>query len=173
MPQAESALFLDFSQRKLRQLSERISACLDRLEEEDVWVRGGDHENAIGNLVLHLCGNVGQWIGFAIGGRPDTRRRDAEFAEREGPSKTELKSLLENATAEALAVLERLPPERLGEAIAPQGYQVTILEGIYHVIEHFAQHTGQILYATKMLTGRELGFYRHLDRPAPHGETTP
>jgi len=54
-----------------------------------------------------------------------------------------------------------------------QGYSVTLLEAIYHVVEHFAQHTGQIVFATKQVTGEDLGFYKHLSRPGPHTEKTP
>ncbi|MEK7994330.1 MAG: hypothetical protein AAB403_11055, partial [Planctomycetota bacterium] len=43
-------LFLDFSVRKLTQLSERIGDCLGRLTGEQVWARGGESENAVGNL---------------------------------------------------------------------------------------------------------------------------
>ena len=39
--------------------------------------------------------------------------------------------------------------------------------------EHFAQHTGQILFASKQLTSQDLGFYRHLSGPEPHSEKTP
>ena len=77
-------LFLDYSARKLRQYAGRIEDCLGRLNEEQIWARGAESENAVGNLVLHLAGNVRQWIVAAVGGRPDIRQRDAEFAARGG-----------------------------------------------------------------------------------------
>jgi uncharacterized protein DUF1572 len=77
-------LFLDYSVRKLRQLTGRIEDCLGRLTEEQIWARGAESENAVGNLVLHLSGNVRQWIVAAVGGRPDIRERDAEFGARGG-----------------------------------------------------------------------------------------
>src|ERR1700691_5757570 len=77
-------LFLDYSARKLRQLNSRIEDCLGRLTEEQIWARGAETENAVGNLVLHLSGNVRQWIVAGVGGRPDVRQRDAEFAARGG-----------------------------------------------------------------------------------------
>src|ERR1039457_5314172 len=82
--------FLDHSAGKLRNYTERIETCLGELNEEQVWARGGENENAIGNLVLHLCGNVRQWIVAGVGGRPDVRERDAEFAARGGPGIPEL-----------------------------------------------------------------------------------
>jgi len=166
-------VFIDFSVRKLRQLAERIVQCLDRLDEEEVWARGGNHENAVGNLLLHLAGNVRQWILSGVGGAPDTRQRDSEFAARGSLSKAELVSQLTETVNEAAAVLESLPPGRLTQSMSPQGYQVTLLEGIYHVVEHFAQHTGQIIYVTKMFTGRDLEFYKHLSGPGAHSEKTP
>jgi hypothetical protein len=80
---------------------------------------------------------------------------------------------LESVGAEAVAVICAVTPERLMESYQPQNYRVTILEGIYHVVEHFAGHTGQIIFATKLLTGQDLGFYKHLSRPALHAEKTP
>ncbi|MCC6861326.1 MAG: DUF1572 family protein [Bryobacterales bacterium] len=165
--------FLEFSTRKLRQLQQRIGECLDRLSEEQIWARGHEQENAVGNLVLHLSGNVRQWVTAAIGGKPDIRVRDREFSARGGISTADLKARLDAVVSEAAGVMEGLSPDRLLDTITPQGYQVTVLEGIYHVVEHFSLHTGQIMFATKMLTGQDLGFYRHLARESAHSEKTP
>jgi uncharacterized damage-inducible protein DinB len=170
-PTAES-VFLDFSIRKFEQFLSRIRECVAKLKDEQIWARTGDHENAIGNLLLHLAGNMRQWIIAGIGGQPDQRVRDQEFAARGDIEAAELMGRLESTVTEALAVLKALPPDRLMETYQPQKYRVTILEGIYHVVEHFAQHTGQIIFATKLLTGQDLGFYKHLNRPA-HAEKTP
>lgn len=167
-------LFLDCSTRRLRQNTGRIRQCLDRLDEEQVWRRGSDNANAIGNLMLHLAGNVRQWIVCAIGGAPDTRVRDAEFAAAGGWSRQELAARLEAAVEEACGVVEGLDEGRLQVRHTIQGYESTELEAIYHVVEHFAMHTGQILFATKALTGEDLGFYRHLAPGAGgHREQTP
>lgn len=166
-------IFIDYSVRKLALLRERIESCLDRLNDEQVWARGGENENAIGNIALHLSGNVRQWIVSGVGGASDTRQRDKEFAARGGASISELKRLLENVTAEAIAVMQQVPMERLTERVKIQKYDVTVLEAIYHVVEHFSMHTGQILFATKMLTGADLGFYSHLRATAAHGHKTP
>jgi hypothetical protein len=53
-----------------------------------------------------------------------------------------------------------------------QGYDKSILEAIYHVVEHFSLHTGQIIYATKLLRKEDLGFYKHLNHTT-HSEKTP
>ena len=168
-----SPLFLDYSARKLRQLTGRIEECLGRLTEDQIWTRGADSENAVGNLLLHLSGNVRQWIVSGVGSRPDIRQRDAEFAARGGQPASELVAHLRGVIDEAAAVLETLPPERLTEHITVQHYHVTVLEAVYHVVEHFSGHTGQIIYATKLLTGEDLGFHRHLRTTAAHAEQTP
>jgi uncharacterized damage-inducible protein DinB len=156
------AVFLKFSADKLEQLHGRIQDCLGRLTPEQIWARTSDNENAIGNLVLHLSGNVRQWIGSGVAGLPDHRERDAEFAARGGQSAEELAELIKGRVAEAASIIREVPPGRLTERILPQGYNVTVLEAIAHVVEHFAQHTGQIILLTKMLTGRDLAYYQHL-----------
>jgi uncharacterized damage-inducible protein DinB len=166
-------LLLDHSADKLDQLCGRIGTCLEKLGNEQVWSRGDENENAIGNIVLHLCGNVRQWIGAGVSGQPDIRVRDREFAARGEIQPAELRERLENTVRDAVAVLKTLPAERLAERVTIQSYQVTVLEAVCHVVEHFSMHTGQIIFATKQVTGEDLGFYRHLNRAAPHGEKTP
>ena len=166
-------LFLDCSVRSLEQSLSRIEACLGKLTEEQVWVRGSENENAVGNLVLHLSGNVRQWIVAGVGGAPDTRQRDGEFSARGGNSIPELRERLRGIVAEAAAVIGAVTPERLAERVVIQKYEVSVLEAIYHVVEHFSLHTGQIIFATKLLTGSDLGFYAHLRSSAAHGKKTP
>jgi len=164
-------LFLDYSARKLRQLAGRIEDCLGRLTEEQIWARGAETENAVGNLVLHLSGNVRQWIVAAVGGRPDIRQRDAEFGARGGLTASGLAGRLRGIVDEAAGAIETLAPDRLAERLTVQGYHVTVLEAIYSAVEHFSGHTGQIVYATKLLTGEDLGYYNHLK--TAHAERTP
>jgi uncharacterized damage-inducible protein DinB len=165
--------FLAFSADTLRQQSGRIASCLEKLTDEQVWARGSDNQNAIGNLVLHLCGNVRQWIISGVGGASDVRQREGEFAARSGIPVSELVERLHATVEEAAAVVERVTTERLAQSLAIQGYPVTGLGAIYHVVEHFSGHTGQIIFATKMLTGVDLGFYRHLTGTAAHSEKAP
>ncbi len=161
-------IFLDFSIKKLEQLTSRIADCLHKLSDDQIWARESNNQNAVGNLVLHLAGNVRQWIVSAIGGAPDIRDRDREFAAKEGPSGAELAGHLRTNVQEAVQVLSQLSHARLSERLRVQDYDATVLEAIYHVVEHFSQHAGQIMYATKLLTGEDLGYYRHLNRPAHH-----
>jgi uncharacterized damage-inducible protein DinB len=155
-------IFLKFSADKLEQLHSRIQDCLARLTPEQIWTRGSENENAVGNLVLHLSGNVRQWIGSGVAGLPDNRKRDAEFDARGGMAPAELGELLKTRVAEAAGIIRDVPTQHLTERILPQGYDVTVLEAIAHVIEHFSMHTGQIILLTKMLTGQDLAYYEHL-----------
>ena len=164
--------FLKFSAEKLSQLSGRIHDCLGRLTADQVWLRHDENENSIGNLILHLSGNVRQWIGHGIAGQANIRDRDAEFAALGGLNKEALLSGLDQAVDAAVATIDTLPHVRLSECVTIQKYDVTIMEAIYHVVEHFAQHTGQIIFATKLLTQEDLGYYAHLSKPK-HQETTP
>jgi uncharacterized damage-inducible protein DinB len=166
-------IFLDFSERKLRQLTGRIADCLGRLTPEQVWARGYEHENAIGNLVLHLCGNVRQWITAGIGGKPDIRVRDREFTAKGDILPAELTERLQGTIEEAIGVLQTVTAARLAERVTIQKYEVTVMEAIGHVVEHFSQHAGQIMFVTKMLTRKELGYYGHLTAAAAHSEKTP
>ena len=151
--------FLDYSARKLRTLTGRIEVCLGKLSPEQIWARGCESENAVGNLTLHLCGNVRQWIVAGVGGAPDARERDAEFAARGGVGSAELMQRLRAAVEEAAVVIEALTPVRLAEPLTVQKYDVTVMEAVYHVVEHFSMHTGQIIFATKQITGKDLGFF--------------
>jgi len=160
--------FLKYSADKLVQLRGRIEDCLGRLTDDQIWMRNSPNENAVGNLVLHLCGNVNQWIGSGVAGRPDVRERDKEFEARGGA----LGTRLADAIAMAEGVIRNLPHARLSERLAVQKYDVSVMEAIYHVVEHFGEHTAQIIFATKLLTGQDLGFYKHLKSPK-HQETTP
>jgi len=166
-------IFLDYSCSKLQQQTERICDCLDRLGGEQIWLRDTENENAVGNLVLHLCGNVRQWIVAGLGGKPDIRQRDLEFAERSGASADQLKARLRETVRDAATVLRGLGPDHLLERKKIQKYEMPALEAVYHVVEHFSGHAGQIIYATKRFTGTDLGFYAHLKTPKPPKDPTP
>lgn len=165
-------IFLKYSAEKLAQLSNRVIVSLDKLTPEQVWTRNSENENAIGNLVLHLCGNLGQWIGFGVAGKPDTRVRDLEFSARGEIGIGELKQRLLTTVQETIGIIADLPAQRLAETTKVQAYELTVLEAIYHVVEHFSGHAGQILFATKLWTGTDLGFYQHLKKAA-HSEQVP
>ncbi len=153
-------LFLSHSTKKLAQMTGLIETCARKLDADQIWNRGGDTQNSIGNLVLHLCGNVRQWIGWSIGGMPDIRERELEFAASSKTEATELLARLHGTMNEAISILEHFPPDRLTERVSTQDGEQSALEVIYQVVGHFQQHTGQIIFATKLFTGEDLKFYK-------------
>lgn len=170
---ALEVIFLDFSTRKLRQLASRIREAAGPLSEEQLWWRAADNQNAIGNILMHLAGNVRQWIVSGAGGAPDVRVREREFSSRGGAATADLLDRLDATVEEAARVLGGFSAERLAETVTIQGYTLTLLEAIYHVVEHFSEHTGQVILLARLATGASPGFYRHLETPAPHDEKTP
>jgi len=156
--------FLSFSHNKLiDQYWPRLRACVERLNDEQVWWRPNEASNSIGNLVLHLNGNVRQWLVAPFADLPDTRNRNAEFAAEGGMTVPQLLELLAQTIQLAQGTLVRLTEAELTARYDIQGYNVSGLEAVYQVVEHFGLHYGQIVYITKWLCGEDLGFYRSLN----------
>lgn len=159
--------FIEYSRRRLlREYLQKIERCLKVLSDDDIWWRAhacvpSRHEtnNSIGNLILHLSGNVRQWIVSGLGGEADARNRPAEFAEREKIPKEKLLFMLRTTLEDADRVLAAFDSGRLLEVRHIQKYDVTCLDALSHVVEHFAQHLGQIIYITKLRKERDLKFY--------------
>jgi uncharacterized damage-inducible protein DinB len=143
----------------LKEYLPRIQQCLATLSEDDVWWRAHETDNSIGNLILHLSGNVRQWIVAGLGGEPDKRDRPAEFSERSHIPKELLLKRFEAALNDADRVLQDFDVSRLLEVRHIQRDDTTCLDAISHVVEHVAQHLGQIIYITKLRTGKDLKFY--------------
>jgi uncharacterized damage-inducible protein DinB len=153
--------FLDESRRYLaKEYAVKIRLCLEELSDEDLWWRPHEHANSIGNLLLHLAGNIRQWIVSGVGGAPDTRLRQAEFDERGPLPRDEVLRRLDAALSDTDQVLRALDPAALTQDRQIQGRDTNVFRAIYHVVEHFGMHTGQIAYITKLRTGEDLGFYR-------------
>ena len=160
-----SSLFLEFSRNKLlEQYWPRLRKCVDSLSDEQVWWRPNDASNSIGNLILHLNGNVRQWLVASFNQQEDMRDRPTEFRAKEGMSAAELLDRLGSTMDQAAEVLKRLTAAELAAPYEIQGYHVTGLDAIYQVVEHFGLHYGQIVYITKMLSGADLGFYTELTK---------
>jgi len=138
----------------------RILSCLEQLSPQQIWWRPNAASNSVGNLVLHLSGNVRQWIISGLGGAVDARRRDLEFSERGPRPRRILISRLRKTVKEACSVLQKISPEQLARVHVIQKYRVTGREAAFHVAEHFSHHAGQIILLTKMLTGHDMKFTR-------------
>ena len=137
----------------------KIERSLELLTDEQIWWRANPQSNSIGNLLLHLSGNVRQWIVCGIGEAADNRDRDSEFAQRDTIPREELLGGLKQTLKEADAALAKFDPGKLLERHSIQGCDLTALAAIFHVVEHFSMHVGQIVYITKQLTTRDLHFY--------------
>jgi hypothetical protein len=158
-------LFLDFSRRKLlKQYWRRLRGCVEPLTASQVWWRPNPASNSIGNLILHLNGNVRQWMVASFNRSADERNRPAEFNESGSIPASALLDRLSGTMQEASDVLSRLTESDLLARYEIQGYNVTGLDAVYQVVEHFGLHYGQILYIAKSLTGTDLGLYRELNK---------
>ena len=129
------------------------------ISEDDVWWRPNDASNSVGNLLLHMSGNLGQWIVSGVGGVADDRDRPAEFAARGERSLEELIELVETRASEVDRTLADLKEATLVDRITVQGFSVTRLHAIYHSIEHFGYHLGQIAYTAKLRTGKDFNLF--------------
>jgi len=138
----------------------KLMHCLEDMPEDDLWWRPNEQSNSAGNLILHLCGNVRQWILNSMGGGGFERNRDGEFAARGPVPKAELMASIQEVVVEVDKVLDSLSPDSLLERFPVQIYSTSRLQAVYHVVEHFSYHLGQILYIYKMRTGKDPGFYR-------------
>jgi hypothetical protein len=157
-------LFLEFSRSKLLdQYWPRLHSSVESLTKEQVWWRPNEASNSIGNLILHLNGNVRQWLVASFDRLEDTRDRPAEFAARQLIAPAVLLEKLGATMHEASRVLSRLTEADLLNTFQIQGYSVSGVEAVYQVVEHFGMHHGQILYINKLVRGEDLGFYRELD----------
>jgi Protein of unknown function (DUF1572) len=165
-PQPQVAnLFIEFSRHKLfDHYWPRLRACVEPLTEQQVWGRPNPASNSIANLILHLNGNVGQWLVASFNHAEDARDRPAEFAATCGLAPSQLLAILGATMDEAALVLTHLTEADLVAPYEIQGYHVTGLEAVYQVVEHFGLHYGQIAYISKTLTGNDLGFYRELSK---------
>ena len=135
----------------------KVRKIMGMLSEDDVWWRPNEASNSIGNMLLHMCGNLRQWIISGAGDAPDRRDRPSEFSERRPIPKAELMAKVEAATAEVDRVLADLREDSLVDRIHVQCFDVTRLHAVYHSIEHFSYHLGQIAYVAKLRHGEDLG----------------
>jgi hypothetical protein len=159
----EAQEFMEASRLFLEQdFLPKLKHCVEDMPEIDIWWRPNEQSNSVGNLILHLCGNIKQWILHSIGGIPVARDRDAEFAERRMLPKAELIANIDTAVTDVAKLLETLPASSLLARFEVQADTPSRLQAIYHVVEHFSYHLGLFLYIYKLRTGRDPAFFRHL-----------
>ena len=158
-PTDAASVFLAESRRQLTEDHlPRVERCVAMLSDDELWWRPAEGNNSVGNLLLHLAGNLRQWVVSGVGGEPDRRTRQAEFDESGPLSHGQALNTLRASVRDADRVLAAADPDSLLTERRVQGLDVTGLYAIYHAVEHFSMHTGQIILLTKMRKG-DLGFY--------------
>jgi uncharacterized damage-inducible protein DinB len=155
--------FMDQSILRLNENTPRIEKCLDLLTEKEVWQRPNKSSNSIGNLIVHLCGNITQYIISSLGETKDMRNRDEEFNIDGKYSKTQLLQMLQGTVNEATDVIGHTDSAKLIKVHSVQGFELSGIGIIIHVVEHYSYHTGQISFFTKLLKDKDLGYYADLD----------
>ncbi|WP_411030826.1 DinB family protein [Spongiimicrobium sp. 3-5] len=148
---------------RMRESTRMVGISLEQLSEEDVWKRPNSASNSVGNLILHLCGNITQYAIASLGELKDTREREAEFAQTSGFSKEQLWAKLQDTVNKACSTMEAASLEQLLEKREVQGFNFSGIGVIMHVVEHYSYHTGQIAFWTKIVKDKDLGFYDGLD----------
>ena len=137
----------------------KLRHCVEALPRQAVWSRPNPSSNSIGNLLVHLTGNVTEWILGGVGGQTVSRYRAGEFSQADGADAHKLLDNLEIVLREADSVLAGLTERDLQRQLVIQDRETTVLAAVYHVVEHFAMHTGQIILMTKIYAPNKIHFY--------------
>ena len=140
-----------------------IKICLAQLPEKAIWQKPNESTNSIGNLILHLCGNITQYGIASLQNLEDNRQRDEEFTVSSGYTKEELLLKLSDTIEEAKRAFYEAPLKELLRKRSVQGFNFSGVGNIIHVTEHLSYHTGQIALWTKLLNNQDLGFYDGVD----------
>src|SRR5665213_1122760 len=133
----------------------RLAQELRALPSDGVlWTKPPGISNSIGNLVLHLEGNLREYIGRQLGGVPYSRRREREFSEagltidnllaRVEPLATQIPEIISGLSD---ADLNRVYPEE------PFNSPISTAQYLVSLNSHLNYHLGQIDYLRRTLTG--------------------
>lgn len=155
--------FVENAIYRMNESTRMIKKTFEELSESDIWQKPNNSSNSIGNLILHLCGNIGQYIIASLGENPDTRERDLEFSTSDGLAKAELLEKLIKTVETAKATIENATTEQFLKKRMVQGFDFSGIGVVIHAVEHYSYHTGQIAFWTKILKDKDLGFYDGLD----------
>ena len=140
-----------------------VELSLTKITEDQLWQKPNESLSSIGNLILHLCGNLTQYGVASLQGLEDKRSRDAEFAAKGGLSKDALLQKLATTVTEVKKSFETVPMERWVALERVQGFEFSGVGNAVHAVEHFSYHTGQIAFWVKLLNNEQLGFYDGID----------
>jgi uncharacterized damage-inducible protein DinB len=155
--------FLSQAIHRIDENTPKLVTCLRELDEAEIWKPPNQHSNSIGNIVLHLCGNIRQYAISSLGGSKDVRERDKEFSAVGGYTGAELSKKLTDTIDQAKNIIQNATEAELLKKRKVQGYTHSGIGIIIHVTEHYSYHTGQIIFWTKLLKDKDLGFYAGVD----------
>lgn len=152
MDTLNTTLIQDFT-RNYQDSAKRIHALVDPLSDEQIWTRPYPYGNSIGNLVLHLTGNLNNYFGAEMAGTGYVRNRPLEFAETSRIPKDELLKRFDEAIAVVTAVLLQQSESDWGAAYAAKGMEeiTNRFSAFLHCAGHIYHHTGQMIYLVKEL----------------------
>jgi len=155
--------FIGQAIHRIDENTQKLATCMHELNESEIWKRPNLHSNSVGNIILHLCGNIRQYAISSLGNSKDVRERDKEFSADGGNSGPELFRKLTDTIEQAKNVIQSTTEEELLRERKVQGYTHSGIGIILHVTEHYSYHTGQIIFWTKLLKDKDLGFYAGID----------
>lgn len=150
--------FLEAARSSLRERLRKIRHCTDQLTDEQVWWRPRPEMNSIANILLHLTGNLGQWIVSGVGGSKDIRNRPLEFSDRSMRPKSGLVSGLEEVIAQCEEVLSHVEPGALLETRRIQGFDEQLLGAVFDTLAHLQGHVQEIIHMTRQIKGNDYKF---------------
>lgn len=163
MSTLSTLLLIEVRRRLFTECIPRARQCLNMLTEAQIWQRPNNNSNSVGNLILHLNGNVRQWILNGLDKQPDIRQRQSEFDERGPLPTTQLLYILDQLEMDVQPVLESISTEQLIATHDVQGFEETGIGILIHVVEHFSYHVGQMVWAVKAWQDVDMGFYADVD----------
>lgn len=163
MGQSFTSEFIQQAILRFDENTPKIEKCLSELTEDDLWRRPNPSSNSVGNLLLHLCGNITQYVLSGLGDVEDKRERAKEFTSMGGLQKAELFDKLKTVVGAAVEIMRSLNDNDMLTIRSVQGYELSAVGIIIHVVEHYSYHTGQIIFWTKLLKDKDLRFYAGVD----------
>ena len=162
----ETLLLDEFKSNAIFRLKEgqrMILLAFNNIDEQQLWLYPQKNGLALGNQIVHICGNMRQYIISSLGGQYDVRKRDLEFSIQGGMSKKELLEHLERTIHQAVEVIQKTEAKEYTKYRKVQGFTLSGLGVVLHAVEHFSYHVGQIAFWVKQLTNQDLGFYKNVD----------
>lgn len=154
-----NAFITEIKRRLFTESVTRLKKCVSELTEEQIWYRPNNSSNSVGNLVLHLHGNVRQWVVAGLGKNKDVRERQKEFDEKGPVSLEKMLADIDKLMEEVNQILNNTSTNDLLEVRNVQGYDESGLSILVHITEHFSYHVGQMTYIVKMLKDKDMGYY--------------